>query len=203
MELHMVIAAGQVKELRERTGAGMMECKKALEETNGNMEAAIDLLRARGAAKAAKRAERETKEGTIGSYVHTNGRIGVLVEVQCETDFVSRNDAFQQLARDLAMHIAAANPLALDAEGIPAEVVERERAVYLEQVRTEGKPENMQEKIVEGKLRRFYQESTLLDQIFVKDPAGKQTIRQLIQDAASKTGENIVVRRFVRYQLGE
>jgi elongation factor Ts len=201
--MHMVIAAGQVKELRERTGAGMMECKKALEETNGNMEAAIDLLRARGAAKAAKRAERETKEGTIGSYVHTNGRIGVLVEVQCETDFVARNDAFQQLARDLAMHIAAANPLALDAESIPAEVVARERGVYLEQVRTEGKPENMQEKIVEGKLRRFYQESTLLDQIFVKDPAGKQTIRQLIQDAAAKTGENIVVRRFVRYQLGE
>lgn len=197
------ISAGQVKELRERTGAGMMECKKALEEAGGNMEAAIDLLRARGAAKAAKRAERETREGTIGSYVHTNGRIGVLVEVQCETDFVSRNDTFQQLARDLAMHIAAAAPLALDAEGIPADVVERERAVYLEQVRQEGKPEKMQEKIVEGKLRKFYQESTLLDQIFVKDPAGKQTIRQLVQEASTKTGENVVVRRFVRYQLGE
>lgn len=199
----MAIGAGQVKELRERTGAGMMECKKALEETNGNMEAAIDLLRARGAAKAAKRAERETKEGTIGSYVHSNGKIGVLVEVQCETDFVARNDTFQQLARDLAMHIAASSPLALDAEGIPAEVVERERGVYLEQVRNEGKPENMHEKIVEGKLRKFYQESTLLDQVFVKDPAGKQTIRQLIQEAAAKTGENVVVRRFVRYQLGE
>jgi elongation factor Ts len=124
------IGAGQVKELRERTGAGMMECKKALEEANGNMEAAIDLLRARGAAKAAKRAERETREGTIGSYVHTNGKIGVLVEVQCETDFVSRNDTFQQLARDLAMHIAAAAPLALDADGIPADVVQRERNVY-------------------------------------------------------------------------
>jgi elongation factor Ts len=197
------ISAGQVKELRERTGAGMMECKKALEEASGNMEAAIDLLRARGAAKAAKRAERETREGTIGSYVHTNGRIGVLVEVQCETDFVSRNDTFQQLARDLAMHIAAAAPLALDADGIPADVVERERAVFLEQVRQEGKPEKMQEKIVEGKLRKFYQESTLLDQIFVKDPAGKQTIRQLVQEASTKTGENVVVRRFVRYQLGE
>jgi elongation factor Ts len=199
----MTISAGQVKELRERTGAGMMECKKALEEASGDMEAAIDLLRARGAAKAAKRAERETREGTIGSYVHTNGRIGVLVEVQCETDFVSRNDTFQQLARDLAMHIAAAAPLALDADGIPADVVERERAVYLEQVRQEGKPEKMQEKIVEGKLRKFYQESTLLDQIFVKDPAGKQTIRQLVQEASTKTGENVVVRRFVRYQLGE
>jgi elongation factor Ts len=199
----MTISAGQVKELRERTGAGMMECKKALEEASGNMETAIDLLRARGAAKAAKRAERETREGTIGSYVHTNGRIGVLVEVQCETDFVSRNDTFQQLARDLAMHIAAAAPLALDADGIPADVVERERAVYLDQVRQEGKPEKMQEKIVEGKLRKFYQESTLLDQIFVKDPAGKQTIRQLVQEASTKTGENVVVRRFVRYQLGE
>jgi elongation factor Ts len=199
----MAIGAGQVKELRERTGAGMMECKKALEETGGNMEAAIDLLRARGAAKAAKRAERETREGTIGSYVHTNGKIGVLVEVQCETDFVSRNDAFQQLARDLSMHIAAANPLALSADDIAPDVVERERAVYLEQVRNEGKPEAMHEKIVEGKLRRFYQESTLLDQVFVKDPAGKQTIRQLVQETAAKTGENIVIRRFVRYQLGE
>jgi elongation factor Ts len=199
----MAIAAGQVKELRERTGAGMMECKKALEETGGNMEAAIDLLRARGAAKAAKRAERETREGTIGSYVHTNGRIGVLVEVLCETDFVSRNDAFQQLARDLAMHIAAANPLALDADSIPADVVERERGVYLEQVRNEGKPEAMQAKIVEGKLRKYFQESTLLGQIFVKDPAGKQTVEQLVQEASAKTGEKIVVRRFTRYQLGE
>jgi elongation factor Ts len=199
----MAIGAGQVKELRERTGAGMMECKKALEETGGNLEAAIDLLRVRGAAKAARRAERETKEGMIGSYVHTNGKIGVLVEVQCETDFVSRNDAFQQLARDLAMHIAAASPVALDAGDVPAALVERERAVYLEQVRSEGKPENMHEKIVEGKLRRFYQESTLMDQIFVKDPAGKQTIRQLVQEASAKTGENIVVRRFVRYMLGE
>jgi elongation factor Ts len=199
----MAIGAGQVKELRERTGAGMMECKKALEETSGNMEAAIDLLRSRGAAKAAKRAERETKEGTIGSYVHTNGKIGVLVELQCETDFVARNEAFQQLARDLSMHVAAANPVALNAEAIPAELVERERAVYLEQVRNEGKPENMHEKIVEGKLRRFYQESTLMDQVFVKDPAGKQTIAQLIQETSAKTGENIVVRRFVRYMLGE
>jgi elongation factor Ts len=199
----MAIGAGQVKELRERTGAGMMECKKALEETGGQLEAAIDLLRARGAAKAAKRAERETKEGTIGSYVHTNGRIGVLVEVQCETDFVARNEAFQQLARDLAMHIAAASPIALEAESIAAEVVERERGVYREQVRQEGKPEAMQEKIVEGKLRKFYQESTLLDQVFVKDPNGKQTVRQLIQEASAKTGENIVVKRFARFQLGE
>lgn len=199
----MSIGAGQVKELRERTGAGMMECKKALEETNGNLEAAIDLLRARGAAKAAKRADRETKEGTIGSYVHSNGKIGVLVELQCETDFVGRNDDFQQLARDLAMHIAAAAPLALHADDIPADVVEREKAVYLEQVRNEGKPEAMQEKIVEGKMRKFYQESTLMGQVFVKDPAGKQTIEQLVQEASAKTGEKIVVRRFARFGLGE
>ena len=197
------ISAGQVKELRERTGAGMMECKKALEEAGGDMEKAIDILRSRGAAKAAKRAERETREGTIGSYVHTNGKIGVLVEVQCETDFVSRNETFQQLARDLAMHIAAAAPLALDADGIPADVVERERAVYLEQVKQEGKPEKMQDKIVEGKLRKFYQEATLMDQVFVKDPAGKQTVRQLVEETSAKTGEKIVVQRFVRYQLGE
>jgi elongation factor Ts len=199
----MAIGAGQVKELRERTGAGMMECKKALEETNGNMEGAIDLLRARGAAKAAKRADRETKEGTIGSYVHSNGRIGVLVELQCETDFVARNDDFQQLARDLAMHIAAAAPLALEADSIPADLVEREKGVYLEQVKNEGKPEAMHEKIVEGKLRKFFQESTLMGQIFVKDPAGKQTIEQLVQEASAKTGEKIVVRRFARFALGQ
>jgi elongation factor Ts len=198
----MAIRPEQVKELRERTGAGMMECKKALEETKGNIEAAIDLLRARGAAKAAKRGERETREGAIGSYVHMGGKIGVLVEVQCETDFVARNDVFQRLARDLAMHIAAANPLALDVAGLPPDVVERERAVYLEQVRTEGKPANMHEKIVEGKMRRFYQDNTLLEQVFVRAEDGKQTVKQLIQETAAKTGENIVVRRFVRYQLG-
>ena len=197
----MTIGAGQVKELRERTGAGMMECKKALEEAKGDMEAAIDLLRARGAAKAAKRADRETREGTIGSYVHTNGKIGVLVEVQCETDFVSRNEAFQQLARDLAMQIAAANPLAIDETGIAADVVDRERAVYLEQVKTEGKPANIHEKIVEGKLKKFYAENTLLQQPFVKNP--DQTIQQLITEVSGKTGENIVVRRFARYVLGE
>jgi elongation factor Ts len=198
-----IIGAGQVKELRERTGAGMMECKKALEETNGNVEAAIDLLRARGAARAAKRGERETREGVIGSYVHTDRRIAVLVEVQCETDFVARTEVFQRLARDLAMHIAATNPLALDAASIAPEVVERERAVYLEQVRNEGKPANIHEKIVEGKMRRFYQESALLEQVFVKAEDGKQTVKQVVQEAATKTGENIVVRRFVRFALGE
>ncbi len=197
----MAISAAMVKELRERTGAGMMECKNALTETNGDMEKAIDLLRARGAAKAAKRAEREAKEGTVGSYVHMNGKIGVLVEVNCETDFVARNDAFQALARDLAMHIAAAAPLALTAEEIPTDVVERERGVYREQVKNEGKPEKMWDKIVDGKLNKFYKESTLLEQPFVKDP--DKTVKDLITEVAAKTGEKITVRRFARFKLGE
>ena len=197
------ITAGQVKELRERTGAGMMECKKALQESNGDVERAIDILRAKGAAKAAKRSEREAKEGTIATYVHMGGRIGVLVELNCETDFVARNEEFQKLARDLAMHIAAASPLAVSAEGLPQDVVEREKAVFVETVKNEGKPEKMWDKIVEGKLSKFYKENTLMDQIYVKDPEGKQTISQLVTEVASKMGENIMVRRFVRYGLGE
>ncbi len=195
------ISAAKVKELRERTGAGMMECKNALTEANGDMEKAIDILRARGAAKAAKRAEREVKEGVVASYVHMGGKVAVLVEVNCETDFVSRNDAFQQLGRDLAMHIAAMSPLAISAEGISPDVIERERGVYAEQVKNEGKPEKMWDKIVEGKLNKFYKESTLLEQPFVKDP--DRTVKELITEVAAKTGENIVVRRFVRYALGE
>ena|SRR5688572_16914520 len=195
------ISASMVKELRERTGSGMMECKKALQESNGDMEKAIDYLRSRGSAKAAKRAEREAKEGAIGSYVHMGGKIGVLVEIGCETDFVARNADFQTLVRDVAMHIAAANPLALNPSDIPADVVERERGVYAEQVKQEGKPEKMWDKIVEGKLAKFYKESTLLDQPFVKDP--DKTVGQYVTEVASKTGENIVIRRFVRFALGE
>ena len=197
----MAISAADVKELRERTGAGMMDCKRALEEAGGEMEKAIDLLRSRGAAKVAKRSGREAREGAVGSYVHMNGWIGVLVEVNCETDFVARNDEFQTLVRDLAMHIAASNPLALTEEEIPAEVVERERSVFREQVRNEGKPENLWDKIVEGKLRKFYQESTLLQQPFVKDT--DKTVGDLVAEVAARTGENVVVRRFVRYALGE
>lgn len=190
-----------VKELRERTGAGMMECKKALEETNGDMEKAIDALRAKGAAKAAKRAERESKEGTVQSYIHMGGRIGVIVEVNCETDFVARNADFVQLAKDVAMHVAAANPLALNPEDIPADVVEREKAVYVETVKNEGKPEKMWDKIVEGKIQKFFKENTLLDQPFVKNP--DITVRQYVTEVAAKTGENVVIRRFVRFALGE
>jgi elongation factor Ts len=194
------ITAGTVKELRERTGAGMMECKKALEETNGDVEAAIDVLRAKGAAKAAKRAGKETTEGSVGSYIHMGGKIGVLIEVGCETDFVARTDGFQTLVRDLAMHIAASNPLGVSEADVPADVVERERAVFVETVKQEGKPENMHDKIVEGKLKRFYKDNTLMAQPFVKNP--DQTIEQLITDVSAKTGERIVVRRFVRYELG-
>ena len=197
----MTISAKDVKELRERTGAGMMECKGALTEANGNMEAAIDILRARGAAKAAKRAERETREGTIGSYIHMGGRIGVLVEVNCETDFVAKNEQFQQLVRDIAMHIAAANPQGVNRDEIPADVVERERGVYREQMRESGKPEQIWDKIVDGKMEKYFAESTLLEQPFVKNP--DLTVGQLITEASAKTGEKIEVRRFTRYALGE
>ncbi|HEX8271431.1 MAG TPA: translation elongation factor Ts [Longimicrobiaceae bacterium] len=197
----MEISAKDVKELRDRTGAGMMECKNALTEAKGDKEAAIDILRSRGAAKAAKRAEREAKEGAIGSYIHMGGRIGVMVEVGCETDFVARNDAFQQLVRDIAMHVAAANPVALRREDFPAEMVERERNVYREQMRESGKPENIWDKIVDGKLEKFYAEQALLEQPFVKNP--DITVGQLVTEVSSKTGEKIEVRRFTRYALGE
>ena len=197
----MAISAKDVKELRERTGVGMMECKGALEEAGGDMEAAIDLLRARGAAKAAKRAEREAREGSVGSYIHMGGKIGVLVEVNCETDFVARNEAFQALVRDVAMHIAAASPVSIRREDFPAEMVERERNVYREQMKESGKPEQIWDKIIDGKLEKFYAESALLEQPFVKNP--DQTIAQLITDVSAKMGENIVVRRFTRYALGE
>lgn len=197
----MAISAAQVKELRDRTGAGMMECKKALAEVDGDMEKAIDMLRARGAAKAAKRAGKETSEGAIGSYIHMNGKIGVLVEVNCETDFVARTDDFQELVRDLAMHIAASAPLAVSPEDIDADTVTREKGVYLEQVKQEGKPENMHDKIVEGKLKRFYKDNTLLDQPYVKNP--DQTVGELVEEVSAKTGERIVVARFARFALGE
>jgi elongation factor Ts len=197
----IAISAQAVKELRERTGAGMMECKQALTEAGGDMEAAIDILRARGAAKAAKRAERETREGAIGSYIHMGGKIGVLVEVNCETDFVARTDAFQALVRDVAMHVAAANPVAIRREDFPSEMVERERAVYREQMRESGKPEHIWDKIVDGKVDKFYSEQALLEQPFVKNP--DQTVGQLITEVAAKTGEKIEVRRFTRFALGE
>jgi len=197
----MAITAAQVKELRDRTGAGMLECKLALEEAGGDFETAIDILRAKGAAKAAKRAAREAREGAIGAYVHLGGKIGVLVEVNCETDFVARTPEFQALVKDLAMQIAATNPLAVTPEEIPAEVVERERAVFREQARKEGKPEHLWDRIVEGRLKKFYQDNALLEQPFIKDP--EKTVGQLVTEVSARTGENIRVRRFVRYALGE
>jgi elongation factor Ts len=196
----MTISAKDVKALRDRTGAGMMDCKKALQETGGDMEAAIDYLRAKGAAKAAKRAAKAANEGTIGSYLHFGGKVGVMVELNCETDFVAKTDEFLQLAKDLAMHIAAANPLAVRPEDLPDSVVDRERSVFLEQVKNEGKPEHIAEKIVEGKLRKFFEENTLLKQSFVKDT--DRTIEQIITEASAKTGEKIEVARFARFQVG-
>jgi elongation factor Ts len=197
----MTISASVVKELRDRTGAGMMECKRALEEAGGDLEKAIDLLRVKGAAKAAKRAAREAREGAVGSYVHMNGRIGVIVEVNCETDFVARNARFQALVRDIAMQVAASAPLAVTVDDLPAAEVERERAVQRELVRNEGKPEAMWDRIVDGRMRKWYQEKALLEQAFVKAP--ETTVGQLVQQVAAETGENIVIRRFARFALGE
>ncbi len=196
----MSVSAKDVKALRDRTGAGMMDCKGALQETGGDLEAAIDLLRSKGAAKAAKRADRATNEGTVGFYLHHGGRIGVLVELNCETDFVANTDEFTRLAKDLAMHIAAARPIAVSPEDLSDDLVDRERQVYLEQVKAEGKPEAIRDKIVEGKMKKFYEEAALLRQKYVRDP--DQTIEQLITQISSKTGEKIQVGRFARIEVG-
>ncbi len=178
-----------------------MDCKKALAETGGDMEKAVDFLRAKGAAKAAKRAEKSANEGTVGSYVHFDNKTAVIVEVNCETDFVANTDDFKQLARDLAMHIASTDPLSISPDEIDADLVERERAVYLEQAKEEGKPENIAEKIVEGRIQKFFKERTLLAQPFVKDP--DKTIEQLITEVSSTVGEKIEVARFSRIKVGE
>jgi len=195
------ITAQMVKELRERTGAGMMACKKALQETDGDIEKAIDKLREMGLASAAKKAGREAKEGKVASYIHAGGKIGVLVEVNCETDFVANTDEFNNLCKDIAMHIAAANPQYVSREEVPEEVLEKEKSIMKEQLRQQGKPENILDKIVEGKIEKFYEETCLLDQPFIKDDNMK--VKDLIQNAIAKMGENIVVRRFARFQIGE
>ncbi len=195
------IDAKVVKELREMTGAGMMDCKRALSETQGNVQEAVDYLRKKGLSAAAKKAERETREGLIGSYVHTTGKLAVLVEVACETDFVARTDDFKSLVRDLSMHIAAANPLAVRREDLDPAVVERERALMTAQVAEMGKPAAVVQKIIEGKLDKWYADVTLMEQPFVKDP--DQKVGDLVTAAVAKLGENIQVRRFVRMALGE
>ena len=196
----MKIGAKLVKELRDRTGAGMMDCKRALESTGGDIEAAIDLLRSKGEAKAAKRAARAANEGTVASYIHHGGRIGVLVELNCETDFVANTDNFQTLARDIAMHVAAADPIAVSADDVDASVVERERKVFTEQVALEGKPEHIRDRIVDGKLARFYRERVLLEQAYVKDP--DRSVGELITAVSARTGEKVRVARFSRFQVG-
>src|SRR4051812_16174703 len=195
------ISAKEVGELRNRTGAGMMDCKKALEETSGDIDKAVELLRSKGAAKAEKRSGRQTKEGMISTYVHHNGKLAVLVELNCETDFVARTDDFQQLGKWIAEHVAAASPLAVDKDQVPAEKIESERRIFHEQVRAEGKPEHMIDKIVEGKVQAYYKDVALMHQAWVRDP--KKTIGDLVKETSAKTGENVQVRRFVRYQLGE
>lgn len=201
VEVAVTISAKEVAELRARTGAGMMDCRNALLEAGGDLQKAIDILRAKGIAKAEKRAGRGASEGLIGSYVHFNGKVGVLVEVNCETDFVARTEEFKSLVRDLALHIASADPIAVRIEDVPPEVIERERAIYRQQAAESGKPEAVWEKIVEGKLKKFYSERVLLEQPFVKDDT--QTVGQLVKSVSGKVGENIVVRRFVRFALGE
>ena len=177
-----------------------MDCKKALQETGGNIDKAVELLRAKGIAKAEKRAGREAQEGVIGSYVHFNGKVAVLVELNCETDFVARTDDFQQLAKDIAMHIASASPVAVTAEEVPADLVDRERAIFDVQVAESGKPEQVRPKIVEGKLKKYFKEVVLMEQSYVKDD--KKTIADVVKEVSGKLGENVVVRRFVRYELG-
>lgn len=197
----MEITAALVKELRERTGAGMMDCKKALVDTCGDIEKAIDELRTKGLAKAAKKAGRVASEGVVVSYIHGKGRIGVLVEVNCETDFVGNTDEFRQLAYDIAMQVAASNPDYLSREEVPTEDLDREREVLRAQALEEGKPEKVIEKMVEGRIDKFYKEHCLLEQAFIKDP--DKTVQQLIHESVAKIGENISVRRFTRYEVGE
>jgi elongation factor Ts len=197
----MSVTPQMVKELRERTGAGMMDCKNALLESNGDIEQAIDGLRKKGLASAAKKAGRVTAEGVVGSYIHAGGKIGVLVEVNCETDFVARTDEFQELVRDIAMHIAAADPRFVRREEVTADVLDRERAVQREKTLAEGKPEKVVDKIVEGRMEKFFAEHVLLEQPFVKDP--DKTVGDLVTAKVAKIGENVQVRRFSRFKLGE
>jgi len=195
------ITAEMVRRLREKTGVGMMDCKKALNESKGDEARALDLLRQRGLASARAKEARATKDGVIGTYVHAGGKIAVLVEVNCETDFVARTPEFQEFARNLSMQIAAANPLHVRREDVPAEVIERERKIYAAQAAESGKPEKVIEKIVDGKIEKFYSDICLLEQAYVKDQ--NMTVGDLLTELRAKVGENVQVRRFVRYQLGE
>ncbi len=197
----MDITAEQVKELREKTGVGIMDCKKALAECEGDLEKAVDHLRKKGIATAKKRGGRTVSEGQVASYIHAGGKIGVLIEINCETDFTGKSDDFSEFARNIAMHVAAANPIAVDRESVPEDVLARERDIYATQAKESGKPEKIIEKIVDGKMNKFYSEACLLEQPYVKNP--DITIQDLFNEMIAKTGENIVMRRFARFQLGE
>ncbi len=195
------ISAKTVKELRDRTGVGFMECKRALEAAGGDMEKAVEELRKRGLAKASKRAGRETNEGIVYSYIHADGRIGVMLELNCETDFVARTDEFKKLAHELALQICATNPRWIAREDVPEEVIEKEKAIYREQAKEQGRPEKVWDRIVSGKLEKFFEENCLVEQAYIRDEDVR--IKELIAETIQKTGENINLRRFVRWQLGE
>ena len=195
------ISATMVKQLRDKTGSGMMDCKEALKECEGDLEKAVDILRKKGLATAAKRAGRSLSEGQIGAYIHTGGRIGVLVEINCETDFVAKNNDFQEFVKNISMHIAATNPVGVSPENVPEEVVNREKEIYRAQALDTGKPEKTLDKIVEGKMSKFYKDNCLLNQLYVRDPS--VTIQDLLNELIAKIGENISIRRFTRYQIGE
>ncbi|MCD6262457.1 MAG: translation elongation factor Ts [Deltaproteobacteria bacterium] len=197
----MDISTTLIKELRSKTGVGIMDCKKALKECNGDIDKAIEYLRKKGIATAMKRGGRVASEGRIESYIHAGGKLGVLVEINCETDFTAKTDDFTSFAKDIAMHIAASNPIAIDQNGVPADVIEKEKDIYVTQAKESGKPEKIIDKIVEGKLRKFFSEVCLLEQAFVKNP--DITVNDLLNEMIAKTGEKIEIRRFVRYQLGE
>ena len=197
----MAISADLVKQLREKTGVGIMDCKKALQETSGDMEKALEWLRKKGIASAQKRVGRETKEGVIDAYIHPGNRLGVMIEVNCETDFVAKNAEFQQFIRNMAMQVAAANPLVIARANLPAEIVERELNVYREQAKATGKPAAILDKIAQGKLEKYYQEVCLLEQSYIRDP--ERTIKDVLTEIRTKIGENIIIRRFVRFQLGD
>ena len=197
----MSISAEQVKELRDRSGVGMMDCKKALVESDGNLDKAFDYLRKAGIAKAQKKVGRSAKEGNIISYIHPGSKLGVLLEINCETDFVANTDDFKQLGRDIAMHVAATGPISVRAEDLSEDVVNKEKEIYFDQAKQQNKPADILEKMVEGRMKKFYKENVLLDQQFVKDP--DKTIKDLISEAVGKLGENIIVTRFSRFQLGD
>jgi len=196
-----MVTASMVKELRERTGAGMMDCKRALQDTNGDIDKAIELLRERGLAAAAKKSGRIAAEGLVDSYIHFGGKIGVLVEVNCETDFVAKTDDFKSFVRDIAMHIAAANPQYLSRDDVPQAVVDKEREILRVQTLNEGKPEKIADKIVDGRISKFFKEVCLLEQAYVRDP--DKTVQDVVMENIAKFGENINIRRFVRYEMGE